>query len=71
MNVHFAQTSNDTYYMCVNHNSLPIGGVAVIILVIFLHLPMEKQDLKTKLKRVDYAGTDKRVWGMHGSILTC
>ncbi|KAI7885738.1 MFS general substrate transporter [Lichtheimia hyalospora FSU 10163] len=36
--------------------NLPIGGVAVIILVIFLHLPMEKQDLKTKLKRVDYAG---------------
>lgn len=40
----------------MNH-SLPIGGVAVVILVIFLHLPMEKQDLKTKLKRVDYAGT--------------
>ncbi|CDH61531.1 tetracycline efflux protein [Lichtheimia corymbifera JMRC:FSU:9682] len=36
--------------------NLPIGGVAVVILVIFLHLPMEKQDLKTKLKRVDYAG---------------
>lgn len=55
----------------MNH-SLPIGGVAVVILVIFLHLPMEKQDLKTKLKRVDYAGTydDGVVWGMHGCILT-
>lgn len=70
--VHFTQTSTGTYDY--HHHSLPIGGVAVIILVIFLHLPMEKQDLKTKLERVDYAGTAhdiKIAWGMHGYLLTC
>ncbi|KAI9317564.1 major facilitator superfamily domain-containing protein [Dichotomocladium elegans] len=36
--------------------NLPLGGVAVVILVIFLHLPTEKQNLMQKLKRVDYAG---------------
>ncbi|KAI9495948.1 major facilitator superfamily domain-containing protein [Zychaea mexicana] len=36
--------------------NLPIGGVALVILFFFLHLPMEKQDLKAKLKRIDYAG---------------
>ncbi|KAI9480904.1 MAG: major facilitator superfamily domain-containing protein [Benjaminiella poitrasii] len=37
--------------------NLPIGGIAVIILVIFLRLPVPKGDLKQKLKRIDYLGT--------------
>ncbi|KAI8137956.1 major facilitator superfamily domain-containing protein [Fennellomyces sp. T-0311] len=36
--------------------NLPIGGVATVILFFFLHLPMEKSNLKEKLKRIDYAG---------------
>ncbi|KAI7906628.1 major facilitator superfamily domain-containing protein [Cokeromyces recurvatus] len=37
--------------------NLPIGGVAVIILLIFLHLPIPKGDFMQKLKRIDYLGT--------------
>ncbi|KAI9247682.1 major facilitator superfamily domain-containing protein [Phascolomyces articulosus] len=36
--------------------NLPIGGVALVILFFFLHLPTQKQNLKEKLKRIDYAG---------------
>lgn len=47
--------------------SLPIGGVAMVILIIFLHLPTEKQNLRVKLKRIDYAGNnDKWIgWRVH------
>ena len=40
----------------VNYTSLPIGAVALVILFFFLHLPTPKQNLKDKLKRIDYAG---------------
>ena len=36
--------------------SLPIGGVAIVILIIFLNLPVEKQNFKEKLLRIDYMG---------------
>ncbi|KAI7858692.1 major facilitator superfamily domain-containing protein [Circinella umbellata] len=36
--------------------NLPIGAVALVILFFFLHLPTPKQNLKDKLKRIDYAG---------------
>lgn len=37
--------------------SLPIGAVALIVLVLFLRLPTPQGKLTEKLKRVDYAGT--------------
>lgn len=33
----------------------------MIIIALFLDLPVEKQDLRNKLKRIDYAGTTKNV----------
>ncbi|KAI7857697.1 major facilitator superfamily domain-containing protein [Circinella umbellata] len=36
--------------------NLPIGAVSLVILFFFLHLPTPKQNLKEKLKRIDYAG---------------
>ena len=35
---------------------MPIGAVSLVILFFFLHLPTPKQNLKEKLKRIDYAG---------------
>ncbi|CEP16105.1 hypothetical protein [Parasitella parasitica] len=37
--------------------NLPIGAVAMIILIFFLRLPTPQGKLSDKLKRVDYAGT--------------
>ncbi|KAI8074951.1 major facilitator superfamily domain-containing protein [Gongronella butleri] len=37
--------------------NLPIGGVAMIMLVIFLDLPSKKTTFLDKLKRIDYLGT--------------
>ncbi|KAI8140963.1 major facilitator superfamily domain-containing protein [Fennellomyces sp. T-0311] len=36
--------------------NLPIGGVAIVLLFFFLHLPMEKQNFKERLMRIDYMG---------------
>ncbi|KAG2221330.1 hypothetical protein INT45_014014 [Circinella minor] len=36
--------------------NIPIAGLALVALFFFLHLPTEKQDLKQKLKRIDYGG---------------
>lgn len=36
---------------------IPLGVVGMIIIALFLHLPVEEQDLQNKLKRIDYAGT--------------
>ncbi|KAJ8662568.1 hypothetical protein O0I10_001529 [Lichtheimia ornata] len=35
---------------------IPPGVIGMIIIALFLHLPIEKEDLSTKLKRIDYAG---------------
>ncbi|KAG2231343.1 hypothetical protein INT48_006555 [Thamnidium elegans] len=37
--------------------NLPIGAIAVVVLVLFLRLPTPQGKLSEKLKRVDYAGT--------------
>ncbi|GAA5798020.1 hypothetical protein HPULCUR_003418 [Helicostylum pulchrum] len=37
--------------------NLPIGAIAVVVLVLFLRLPTPQGKLSDKLKRVDYAGT--------------
>ncbi|KAL0141946.1 major facilitator superfamily domain-containing protein [Mucor lusitanicus] len=37
--------------------NLPIGAVALFVLVFFLHLPVPQGNLKDKLKRIDYVGT--------------
>lgn len=37
--------------------NLPIGAVALVVLVFFLHLPIPSGGLKEKLKRIDYIGT--------------
>lgn len=36
---------------------MPIGAVALVVLVFFLHLPIPSGGLKEKLKRIDYIGT--------------
>ncbi|KAI8147844.1 major facilitator superfamily domain-containing protein [Fennellomyces sp. T-0311] len=36
--------------------NLPIGAIAAFLLLFFLRLPTEKQTLKDRLKRIDYAG---------------
>jgi hypothetical protein len=36
--------------------SLPIGGVALLLLVLFLDLPTQKTSFADKLKRIDYVG---------------
>lgn len=36
---------------------IPLGVVGMIIIALFLHLPVEEQDLQNKLTRIDYAGT--------------
>lgn len=46
-------TTHETY---ISFSSLPIGGVALVILVFFLRLPVPKQGLKEKFKRIDYVG---------------
>ncbi|CDH58634.1 tetracycline efflux protein [Lichtheimia corymbifera JMRC:FSU:9682] len=35
---------------------IPLGLIGMIIIGLFLHLPVEEQDLRNKLKRIDYAG---------------
>lgn len=37
--------------------NLPIGAVAMVVLLVFLRLPTPKDKFSEKLKRVDYAGT--------------
>ncbi|KAI8330877.1 major facilitator superfamily domain-containing protein [Chlamydoabsidia padenii] len=37
--------------------NLPIGGVALILLILFLDLPTQKTTFVDKLKRIDYVGT--------------
>jgi hypothetical protein len=36
--------------------SLPIGGVVLLLLFIFLDLPTQSTSFIAKLKRIDYAG---------------
>ncbi|KAI7885783.1 MFS general substrate transporter [Lichtheimia hyalospora FSU 10163] len=36
--------------------NIPIGAAAIAIVIFFLHLPIEKQDIKTRIKRIDFAG---------------
>ncbi|CDH58633.1 mfs general substrate transporter [Lichtheimia corymbifera JMRC:FSU:9682] len=36
--------------------AIPPGAIGMIIIALFLHLPIEKEELRTKLKRIDYAG---------------
>lgn len=36
--------------------SLPLGGFAFAIMIIFLRLPMEHENMKQKFKRIDYLG---------------
>ncbi|KAG0313423.1 hypothetical protein BGZ99_008903 [Dissophora globulifera] len=37
--------------------NLPLGIVTIVSVLLFLNLPFERQDLKTQLARIDYAGT--------------
>lgn len=37
--------------------NVPIGAVALFVLVFFLHLPVPQGNLRDKLKRIDYVGT--------------
>ncbi|KAF8968658.1 hypothetical protein BGZ46_010829 [Entomortierella lignicola] len=37
--------------------NLPLGLITIAAVLIFLHLPFERQDLKKQLGRIDYAGT--------------
>ncbi|KAK3820204.1 MAG: major facilitator superfamily domain-containing protein [Benniella sp.] len=37
--------------------NLPLGVVTILSVLVFLRLPFERQDLKTQLARIDYAGT--------------
>ncbi|CAO3651421.1 unnamed protein product [Cunninghamella echinulata] len=37
--------------------NLPIGGVAIVLLIFFLNLPTKKTTFMDKLKRIDYLGT--------------
>ena len=36
--------------------SIPIGAASIAIVLVFLHLPIEKQDIKTKIMRIDFTG---------------
>lgn len=44
-------------YLLMQRYSLPIGAIALVVLVLFLRLPTPQGKLSEKLKRVDYAGT--------------
>ncbi|KAG0231410.1 hypothetical protein BGX31_005531 [Mortierella sp. GBA43] len=37
--------------------NLPLGVVTIVSVLLFLRLPFQRQDLKTQLARIDYAGT--------------
>lgn len=37
-------------------SSLPLAGFALVIMVVFLHLPMEHENMTQKFKRIDYLG---------------
>ncbi|CAO3652066.1 unnamed protein product [Cunninghamella blakesleeana] len=49
-------TDNISWRWCFYIN-LPIGGVAIVLLIFFLDLPTPKTTFADKLKRIDYAGT--------------
>lgn len=48
---------NPEFITLTRRNSLPIGAVALAVLLFCLHLPVPKGSLKDKLKRIDYLGT--------------
>lgn len=51
-----AFTTDLTWRWCFYIN-LPLGGVALALLLIFFRPPFVKTDLKSKLKQIDYLGT--------------
>lgn len=51
-----AFTTKLTWRWCFYIN-LPLGGVALALLLIFFRPPSVKKDLKSKLKEIDYLGT--------------
>lgn len=42
-------------YLFPTH-SLPLAELALVIMIFFLHLPTEPQNIKEKFKRIDYLG---------------
>ncbi|CAO3652082.1 unnamed protein product [Cunninghamella blakesleeana] len=48
-------TDNITWRWCFYIN-LPIGGIAIALLIFFLDIPTKKSSFIEKLKRIDYAG---------------
>lgn len=51
--VHYKKLISKTRLNC----SLPIGAIALVVLIFFLKLPTPQDKFSEKLKRVDYAGT--------------
>lgn len=49
--------------------SIPIGVAAITIILIFLSLPVEKQDIKTRIKRIDFAGMSLHCHGFIKSFI--